>query len=358
MQKNANVYINGYINNSNLYSVLDLLYPNVKVNINNTIISTLQQYSGNLLSPYYTPMASNINSTILNNLLESSSLYKYMQNTANVYINGNISNDGLYHLIDFLYPSIKTMLNTNLLTTIKNFSGNILQPFYSPFIQNINGIILTELIQDISPSKYMKNSANIYINGNINYDSLYRVLDLLYPIVKSTIDNEMLLTITTYSNTLLAPSYSSSIANISENILSNIAYNVNLYTYMRESQYIVINGNISYDGLYKSMDILFPNIKTSIDSQLITTLTTINSNILGNTYADLTANINSSRLNSLISNVSLYNYITYNYNLYVNDTLDVNKLKNVLNLLYFNANINNNTKNFINQLKYSSLYRK
>jgi hypothetical protein len=168
----------------------------------------------------------------------------------------------------------------------------------------------------------------------------------------------MLLTITTYSNTLLAPSYSSSIANISENILSNIAYNVNLYTYMRESQYIVINGNISYDGLYKSMDILFPNIKTSIDSQLITTLTTINSNILGNTYADLTANINSSRLNSLISNVSLYNYITYNYNLYVNDTLDVNKLKNVLNLLYFNANINNNTKNFINQLKYSSLYRK
>jgi hypothetical protein len=199
----------------------------------------------------------------------------------------------------------------------------------------------------------MKNNANVYINGNINNDGLYRVMDLLYPIVKTTIDNEMLLTITTYTNTLLRPSYSSVIANINEDILSNISYGVNIYTYMNESTNIIINGNVSYDGLYKNMDLLFPNVKASINSQLINTLKTVNSNIIGNTFAELTANIDNDTLNNLISNVSLYNYITYNYNLYMNDTLDVNKLINILNLLYFNANITDNTKNIIDQLRHN-----
>jgi hypothetical protein len=255
--------------------------------------------------------------------------------------------------MDFLYPSVKSNVNRELINTIYNYSGNILSPFYSAFIQDIDVTKLDDLSKNISPYIYLQNNANVYINGNINNDGLYRLMDLLEPIVKLTIDSELLLNITQFKNTLLAPSYTAFIANINETNISNITYNVNMYTYMNESTNILINGNVSYDGLYKNMDLLFPNVKTSIDAQLLLTLKTVNPELIGNTYANLTANINNDILNSLISNVSLYNYITYNYNLVVNETLDIDKLMNVLNLLYYNVNINNDTKNLINQIRYN-----
>ena len=356
MQKNANLYyINGNINNDELYNMLDFLYPNVKVNINNALISTVKQYSGNLLAPYYTLIANNIDNLSLNTLLSKSSLYSYMQNNANanIAIDGNIGNDELYHVMDFLYPSVKTTVNTDLLNTINNNRGNILNPFYLSYVQNLNINTLNSRITEVSLYKYMLTNGNVIINDNVNYNYLYRVLDLLHPIVKETTDIEILGTIIEYKDTFLKPSYSKFIGNIDENILSNITYETNLYTYLNDNTNIEINGNINYDGLYKKMDLVFPNLKESINSELLVTLKTINPNLIGNTFANLTANINNNILDDLISNVSFYNYITYNYNLYSNDTLDLDKLMDILNLLYFNININTDTKNFINQIRYN-----
>lgn len=58
-----------------LYQFVDLFYSNVKSNVNNELLSTITNFSGNLLSPYYSPVVSNINiynigkSTLVGNLL-------------------------------------------------------------------------------------------------------------------------------------------------------------------------------------------------------------------------------------------------------------------------------------------------
>jgi hypothetical protein len=353
MNASTNIYINGNISNDGLYNMMNLLYPNVKSNVDNTLVSTIINYTGNLLSPYYSPVVANINASILSNISANVNLYNYMQNNANLYINGNISNDGLYNLINLLYPDVKANVDNTLVSTILNYRGNLLMPYYSPLVVNMDIGYLNNISGNLSLYTYMTNNANLYINGNISNDGLYNIMNLFFPNVKSTVDTYMVLTINMNSNTLLSPVYSHFVDNINIDTFNELVSKVSLYKYMNASTNIYINGGISNDGLYSSMDLLFPIVKSTMDNELLLTLKTVNSNIIGNIYANLIANIDDISLNNLISNVSLYNYLNYNYNLNINGNLDVDKLNNILNLLYPNPDINRNIRNVLHKFKYN-----
>jgi hypothetical protein len=353
MQNNANLYINGYISNDGLYNMMNLLYPNVKLNVDNNLVSIIRNYTENVLSPYYSTVVANIDVSILSGISANLNHYNYMQNNSNLYINGNISNDSLYTMMNQLYPNVKVNVDNTLLATILNYRGNLLSPYYSPLVVNMDIGTLNNISGNLSIYSYMTNNANLYINGNISNDGLYNIMNQFFPNVKSTVDSYMLLTIKMNSNTLLSPAYFSFTYNINLNTLDELVSKVSLYKYMNASTNIYINGGISNDGLYASMNLLFPEVKSFMDNELLLTLKPTNSNIINNIYSNLIANIDDISLNNLISNVSLYNYINYSYNLNINGTIDVDKLNNILNLLYFNTNVNKNIRTVSRQFKYN-----
>jgi len=353
MQNNANLYINGNISNDGLYNIMNLLYPNVKANVDNNLVSIIRNYSENVLSPYYSPVVANIDASILSGISANLNHYNYMQNNSNLYINGNISNNSLYTMMNQLYPNVKVDVDNTLLAAILNYRGNLLMPYYSPLVVNIDYSIISNISANLNHYNYMQNNANLYINGNISNDGLYNIMNLFYPNEKTTVDTYMLLTIKRYANTLLSPVYTPHVDNINIEKLNELVSKVSLYKYMNASTNIYINGGISNDGLYASMNLLFPEVKSTMDNELLLTLKPTNSNIISNIYSNLIVNIDDISLNNLISNVSLYNYINYNYNLNINGTIDVDKLNNILNLLYFNTNVNKNFRTVSRQFKYN-----
>ena len=350
IQANANIYIDGYVNNEGLYTMVDLLYPNVKIDKNNNLLDIINNYKDSILTPYYSLLVSNLTTNDINNTIGNQRILKYMQTFSNIYINGNISNNGLYKMMDLLYPNVKTHINNNLLNTITTYSGNILAPYYSQIVQNINISDINNKVNNVNLYDYIQLANNIYINGNINNDGLYTMMDLLYPNVKTHINNDLLNTITTYSGNILAPYYSLLIGNINIDDVNNIVNNVNLYDYMQLANSIYINGNISNDGLYTMMDLLYPNIKTSINNDLLNTINTYSGNILAPYYSALIGNITINDINNIVNNVKLYDYMQLANNIYINGNISNDGLYTMMDLLYPNVKtrINNDLLNTIN----------